>query len=383
MSADYKLHDTNAVPTPALLFYPKLIQANLLRMIEIAGSPVRLRPHAKTHKCAEITRMELALGITKHKCATLREAQMLAECGAPDVLIAYPMLEHQAVHLKTLCYQYPETRFAVLADNFKALNLLINALQFALPQLPQHTFQSPPTLEVFLDVNVGQDRTGVAPGAELFRLCDLLFNSEGMVQFGGFHVYDGHNYHPANSERTNIAQNVHELIRRLRNECRLRHWPESRVVIGGTPAFLLHAQLDLPNIELSPGTCVLHDWNYSRDYPELGFTPAGILLTRCVSRPTPNRVTFDLGTKAVCADPPAGKRCIVLGLEKAVAVAHNEEHLVLETPEADQWYPGKVAYAIPAHVCPTIAHYRRAQVVSDGHIIDAWDITARDRDLCI
>src|SRR6266446_10662373 len=92
MNPAYLLNDTSGIFTPALLFYKDLIRRNIARAVEIAGSPSRLRPHAKTHKTREIIRLELEAGITKHKCATLAAAELLASCGVTDVLLAYPMV---------------------------------------------------------------------------------------------------------------------------------------------------------------------------------------------------------------------------------------------------------------------------------------------------
>src|SRR5215471_17862022 len=92
MNPRYAIRDTSSIFTPALIFYKELIAGNIARAIEIAGGARRLRPHVKTHKTREIVRMELEAGITKHKCATLAEAEMIASCGAPDVLLAYQMV---------------------------------------------------------------------------------------------------------------------------------------------------------------------------------------------------------------------------------------------------------------------------------------------------
>ena len=81
MNPAYALSDVSAVFSPALVLYPELIRRNIERVVEMAGGPERLRPHAKTHKTREITRMEVQRGISKHKCATLAEADLLAECG--------------------------------------------------------------------------------------------------------------------------------------------------------------------------------------------------------------------------------------------------------------------------------------------------------------
>ena len=92
MNPQYLIHDTSAIFSPALLFYKDIIRRNISQAIAVAGGVDRLRPHVKTHKTREIVRMELDAGISKHKCATLAEAEMLADCGAPDVLLAYPMV---------------------------------------------------------------------------------------------------------------------------------------------------------------------------------------------------------------------------------------------------------------------------------------------------
>jgi D-serine deaminase-like pyridoxal phosphate-dependent protein len=137
--------------------------------------------------------------------------------------------------------------------------------------------------------------------------------------------------------------------------------------------------LDWPGLECSPGTFVLHDHGYSTRYPDLGFTPAALLLTRVVSKPSFNRLTLDLGYKAVASDPPAGKRCILLNLSEYQPVLQSEEHLVVETSEADRFSPGDALYAMPTHICPTCAMHRQAYVVSNGQVIGHWDIVARDR----
>ena len=92
---------------------------------------------------------------------------------------------------------------------------------------------------------------------------------------------------------------------------------------------------DVPGIECSPGTFVLHDAGYGPKYADLaGITPAAVLVTRVVSRPTPNRVTLDLGNKSVAADPLLEKRVTLLDFPEYTTVGHNEEHLIVETAGA-------------------------------------------------
>ena len=119
-------HVTNAgdVPSPALLLFPDRIRENIRRMVRIAGSPARLRPHIKTHKLAELVRMQIGEGITMAKCATIAEAEMAAGAGAKDVLIAYPLVGPNAVRLLGLSRKYPGTAFSCLADDAAVIHSL-------------------------------------------------------------------------------------------------------------------------------------------------------------------------------------------------------------------------------------------------------------------
>src|SRR5262249_10933879 len=124
MNPLYAVADTSTLLSPGLLFYKDVIRRNIALCLEMAGEPSRLRPHVKTHKTREIVRLELDAGIRKHKCATLAEAEMLADCGAPDVLLAYNLVGPNCARLARLVRTFPNTRFAVLADHPDGANAL-------------------------------------------------------------------------------------------------------------------------------------------------------------------------------------------------------------------------------------------------------------------
>lgn len=368
MNPAYVLRDTGSVFSPALLFYKDIIRENIANGVALAGGPERLRPHVKTHKTREVVQLELAAGITKHKCATLAEAEMLARCGVHDVLLAYPMVGPNCGRLARLVQTYPACRFAVLGDHPEALKALSEALTSA-----------GQTVDVLLDVDVGQHRTGVAPGEEAAALYKLLAQLPG-IRPGGLHVYDGHNHQEDPRERAAAVESLLGPVLKLRSALVEAGLLVPRLVCGGTPTFPVFARMDLPGLELSPGTCFLNDHGYGTKFADLnGFTPAALLLTRVISKPTPTRLTLDLGYKAVASDPPAGKRCTLLDVPDAQAVIHNEEHLVIETPAAGRYRPGDVIYAMPTHICPTCALHREAYVVEDGVVTGRWQIVARDR----
>ncbi len=372
MDACYRLHDTSQVFSPALLFYKELIVKNIALAVRMAGSASRLRPHAKTHKTREIIELELQAGITKHKCATIAEAEMLASAGAADVFLAYNMVGPNCARLAELAEHYPQVRFAVTADDPQALADLSKALE-----------KAGVSVDVLLDLDVGQHRTGMTPGAAAERLYERICSLPA-VKPGGFHVYDGHQNQEDPSERKAAVLRSLEPVLELRAALERRGMPVPRLICGGTPTFPVYATLDFPGLELAPGTFVLHDSGYGTRFSDLtGFTPAALLLTRVVSRPTPTRVTMDLGYKALASDPPAGKRCRLLDVPDYEAVLQNEEHLVIETPAAGNYRPGDVIYAVPTHVCPTVHVHREAHVVEGGRITQKWEIVARDRRLTI
>jgi D-serine deaminase-like pyridoxal phosphate-dependent protein len=157
-----------------------------------------------------------------------------------------------------------------------------------------------------------------------------------------------------------------------------------RLVLGGTPTFPVWTEIEGQEVELSPGTCTLNDHGYGTRFQDMSdFAVAAVMLTRVVSKPTPTRLTLDLGNKSVAADPPMGKRVRILDLPSCEQVIHNEEHLVLETPLADKYAIGDVFYAIPTHICPTCALHQEALIVENGAVVEAWPIAARDRRLTI
>jgi D-serine deaminase-like pyridoxal phosphate-dependent protein len=367
----YSIADTREILSPGLVIFRDLVEQNLDEMIRVAGSPARLRPHCKTHKMREITQMQLARGITRHKCATIAEAEMLAEAGAKDIFLAYNPVGPNIRRVVQFVERYPQVKFAVTADHPGPLAALGDALASA-----------GKSIEVLLDIDCGQHRTGIPAGPAARKLYKQIAATKGVLP-GGFHLYDGHNHQQDVAERRVAVEGAWKPAAALRDELIKAGFPVPRIVAGGTGSFPIFAAINDPAIELSPGTIVFHDWGYSDTFPDLHFTPAALLLTRVISRPTENRVTLDLGYKAVASDPPAGNRLIFPDLPDAKAVLQNEEHLVIETGQAKRFQPGDELLAIPRHVCPTCALHKQAHVVSGGRVIETWQVVARDRELTL
>ena len=117
----YEINDAENIISPALLVYPDRIKKNIQTMIEIAGGTAFLRPHIKTHKIAEIIEMQLKYGITKFKCATIAEAELLAKCGAHDILLA---MQPVGIHINRffeLVSKFPNSEFSTIVDSEKII----------------------------------------------------------------------------------------------------------------------------------------------------------------------------------------------------------------------------------------------------------------------
>jgi D-serine deaminase-like pyridoxal phosphate-dependent protein len=364
-----RLQDEAEAPSPALLIFPDRVEANLRRMLAmVGGDAARLRPHIKTHKLPQIVSLQVALGITKCKAATIAEAEMAAGAGASDVLVSVQLVGPNVGRFLALMRTFPQVAFSTLVDDIGAIANLGAAA----------TAESQ-TVEVLLDLDIGQHRTGVVPGSAAAALYRKIGATAGL-RAGGLHAYDGHLHQPERAERAAAADAAFALVAALREDLQREGLAVPRIVCGGTPTFPMHARRD--GIECSPGTCVLWDAGYGTKLPDLEFDHAAVLLTRVVSRPAPNRLCLDLGHKAVASEMPH-PRVLFPALPDARAVGHNEEHLVLETELAAMFPVGSVLYGIPWHICPTVALHDRVYVVMEDRIRDEWPVTARARRLSI
>ncbi|RYD32422.1 MAG: D-TA family PLP-dependent enzyme [Verrucomicrobiaceae bacterium] len=359
------LENEDEVPSPALLIHWERVEENLRRMIVMAGGPERLRPHVKTHKLPQIVAWQVSQGVTKCKCATIAEAEMAAEAGARDVLLAAPLAGPNIARFLSLQAGFPEVAFSALVDDVDALEAL-NAAAVAVGR----------TAEVLVDLDIGQRRTGIAPekAAELYRRMAALPG----IRPGGLHAYDGHLTLRDLPERTAACDAAFLQVETLREELLAAGLPVPRVVAGGTPTFPIHARRQ--GVECSPGTCVLWDAGYDTNLPDLDFLPAAVLLTRVISRPGSGRICLDLGHKAVASEMPH-PRVIFPTLPDACAVMHSEEHLVLETERTADFPVGTALYGIPWHICPTVALHSAIFLVKNDRTVDEWQVKARARRL--
>jgi D-serine deaminase-like pyridoxal phosphate-dependent protein len=374
----YELNDADEIDSPALLIYKDYVASNIKTMIQIAGDVKRLVPHVKTHKMAEIVSMQIHAGIDQFKCATIAEAEMLADTGAKNILIAYQLNFSKAKRFISLIKKYFQIEFASLIDNIASAKMLSDL--FA---------QEKMTANVFIDVDAGMHRTGISPGGvgvpanndpifNLFLELQKLPN----IHFHGLHIYDGHIRDEHFEKRKQKVEEAFEKINAVKQQIiENSNLHDVKIVAGGTPTFTVHA---LNKEEYcSPGTCLLWDYGYDALLQEQTFEFAAVLLTRVISKPAPGLITTDLGHKSVAAENPISKRIFFLNLEDYEVKSQSEEHLVVEVKNDENIKIGDVLYGIPYHICPTVALYDEANVIENGNLVDQWNVIARKKKITI
>lgn len=364
----YTITNIATIDTPALVVFPDRIKQNIQWLTDMVTGLEWLRPHVKTHKMAEVTQLLLQAGITKFKCATIAEAEMLGQAGAPDVLLAYQPIGPKVNRLLQLTQLYPGTTFSALIDNLPVAEQL--ATTFA---------AAGATLFVFLDLNVGMNRTGIAPGPAAFTLYQAAHALTGLRPIG-LHAYDGHLRAPDLAVRQATCDAAFRPVADLAAAIEEAGYPAPVVVAGGSPTFPLHLQR--PGVECSPGTFVFWDYGYSQTLAEQPFQFAALVVTRIVSQLDAETLCLDLGHKAVAAECPL-PRVVFLNAPDAQPIAQSEEHLVVKVPAGHAYRVGEVFYGVPVHICPTCALYEKAFVVENHTVQGTWAVIARNRQLSV
>lgn len=358
----YNIENTIDIYTPSILIFPDRVEENIRTMICIAGDPARLRPHVKTHKLGEIVQLQVQYGINKFKCATITEMLMVAENGGKDILLSYPLLGPGVSHLFEMKCNFPDVKFAVTVDS-----------QFACQELIQKAIDLNTEVDVFIDIDNGMHRTGIEP-KDAKGLAQYIVMQE-HLNFAGLHIYDGHIHEADKNERAIHCKKDFECVDLLIKELKSNGIQINELVGGGTFTFPIHAKY--PTRTLSPGTPLFWDAGYKNSIPDLDFLPAAILAGRVISKPK-NNVCIDFGYKSVASEM-SHPRVQFLDIDVKEVINHSEEHLVVSSPDTDNIQIGDVVFALPQHVCPTVALHEEVYVVKNKRVEGTWKVLARKR----
>ncbi|MEM1339048.1 MAG: D-TA family PLP-dependent enzyme [Bacteroidota bacterium] len=364
----YAVEGVENINTPCLLVFPERIEQNIQEMLRIAGTPERLRPHVKTYKMAEVIQMQRKHGIESFKCATIAEAELLASTGAKDILLAMQPVGPNISRLLDLAAQYPDLRFSCLVDNPKSVK-----------DIAQEAQNRKLNMGVFIDINNGMNRTGIVPGPEVITLFTAITNTSSL-HARGFHVYDGHLRLPDLEERKTACELALQPVFNVKTQLEGRGHTIELIIVGGSPTFPAHAHRDA--IVLSPGTVMLWDAGYGTKFPDMNFQYAAVLVTRLVSKPRADRFCLDLGHKALASEMNF-PRVEFLNTNDFEQIGQSEEHFVVAVRNPERYEIGDVFYAVPMHVCPTVAKYPEVKVVKNRKVTARWKVAARDHKITI
>lgn len=366
MTAWYTIHNINNYDTPCLVVYPQRINENIGKALDRVKHAGLLRPHVKTNKMPDVCRMMMERGITKFKCATIAEAEMLAMTGARDVLLAYQPVGPKMNRFLKLVEKYPDTLFSCTIDN-----------QQIATELSMLFYKHGRVAHVFIDVNTGMNRTG-ASETQLYFLADVLSGLEA-IKILGVHAYDGHVKDRDLQLRQKKSDEGFSLVKKIFQYMSARFSHPLHIVTGGSPSFATHFERD---VECSPGTFVFWDWGYKQLLPEEPYEFAAVVISRVISIVDEKTITIDLGYKSVASENPL-PRLYFLNAPGVQQLSQSEEHLVLQVEHAERYKIGDVLYGIPVHICPTVALYDEAYVAENNLISGSWPVTARVRKISI
>ncbi len=365
----YTINNINEIDSPALVVYIDRVKENISTLINMIDDVSRLRPHVKTHKIKEATLLLIEAGVNKFKCATIAEAEMLGMCSAKDVLLAYQPIGPKLKRFVDVIKKYPQTKYSCLVDN-----------KIAAEEMNKVFAENNLTVNIFIDLNVGQNRTGIVPGDEaldLYIYCASLKNIKPI----GLHAYDGHIRDVDFDARKQKCDEAFLLVEKMQQQLKLKGFAEPIIIAGGSPTFSIHSKRK--NIECSPGTFIFWDKGYLDLCPEQNFIPAALVITRIISLPTKITLCLDLGHKSVAAENAINKRVYFLNAPELKAAGQSEEHLIVEAGENHHYKVGDILYGLPIHICPTIALYERAIVIENNTAKGEWRIIARDRKITV
>lgn len=352
------------IDTPALVLDLDAFERNLQRMAEaLRGSGVRLRPHAKSHKCPEIARRQIALGAVGVCCQKVSEAAVFVQAGIADVLVTNQVMgEAKLMHLAALARQ---ARLGVLVDDARQVQALADVMR-----------AQKVALDVYVEVDVGANRCGVASGEAAVALARQIAASA-PLRFAGLQCYHGPAQHKrAPEERAAAIAAAVAVARQTKQAIEAAGIAVERITGAGTGSFVHERDSGVFN-ELQAGSYVFMDRDYADN--QLGaldatFEHALFVRTTVMSRTSAERAIVDAGLKASSVDsgmPTVWRRPELRYLKAA------DEHGVLATPAADTPALGDALLLIPGHCDPTVNLYDELVCVRGDRVEAVWPISAR------
>ncbi|MEW9668835.1 alanine racemase [Ammoniphilus sp. 3BR4] len=360
------------IETPAVLVHESILKQNIASMAAFSkANGVDLRPHIKTHKLIPIARMQLEAGAIGITTAKLGEAEVMAEHGITDILIAYPMVGKGKLE-----------RLEKLMNRAKAVTVL-DGLEQA-QALSQFAVDRGIRFRVLLEIDTGLKRCGVQPFQEALGVYRELAKIPGIC-LNGILTHAGHAYGASGAEQVRkIAQEEGSTMVETAALLRKNGFEVSAVSVGATPTVRISGQVQGVT-EIRPGNYVFNDLTQVRLGAATEEQCALRVAARVVSQPTSDRLIIDAGAKTLALDQGAHGTSGVSGFGRVIGhpeitIARlSEEHGILQVHGATSLRVGDIIEIIPNHSCPVVNLTDQVFVVSEGKIVDVWKVDARGK----
>lgn len=361
--------------TPALLVDVSGLARNIARMQELAhGFGVRLRPHTKTHKSPRIAQWQVEAGAAGITVAKLGEAEVMAEAGLDDILIANQVIGEEKTR-----------RLASLADRVR-LALLVDSEE-GVRQADAAAGAAGATIDVLIEIDTGKGRCGLADISDIARIAELV-SGRRHLRLRGVETHEGHVAGGGDPETMRrLAREAGRRAVHIAEDLRGRGHEVSEISVGSTPAAPYTAAVE-GITEMRPGTYVFNDVNQMAIGQATADDCSLRVLATVISRPAADRAVLDAGSKSLFSEPvrnnfalpdysgyghiPAHPRVRITSL--------SEEHAVVHLPPGTAFpgVGGKVEI-IPNHVCPAVNLHDTLHVVEGDDVVERWPVAARGR----
>jgi D-serine deaminase-like pyridoxal phosphate-dependent protein len=357
--------------TPALVLDLDMLERNIAEMASFARAhKVALRPHAKTHKSADIARRQIAAGALGVCCAKLGEAEALAEAGIESLHITSPVVTPQAI------------------DRLMALNAKVKDLMTVVDHpanveaLAAAAAKAAKPLTVIVDIDPGMHRTGVATPDDAVALARKAAELKSL-KYAGVQFYCGSHQHIKSfAERKAAIEERTEYLKGIVARLDAAGLRPGIVTGSGTGTHYIDAKLGVFT-ELQVGSYVFMDHDYAvcdlRGLDKPTFEQALQIDARVVSANAAGMATVDAGLKAMATEK--GPPMILKGaVDGSTTRFMGDEHLAVIAPEGKA-APGLGEQVIltPPHCDPTVNLYESYHVVKGETLVDIWPVTARGR----
>jgi D-serine deaminase-like pyridoxal phosphate-dependent protein len=351
--------------TPAMLVDLAGVDRNIERMLgHFRGSAVSVRPHLKTVKSPRWAQRLLDAGAAGVCVAKLSEAEVMAAAGIEDILVTTEVVgAPKLARLVALLRDHPNVKLVV--DSMEGADALAAALGSA--RL---------SAGVLLDLDVGQHRCGVTPGAPALALARHIAALH-ELRLLGVQGYEGHLQQLPEHERESLCRHAMATLAESASRLRAEGHCIDIVTTGGTGTALICKTC--PGVtEVQPGSFVFMDAAYRR---VLGgaYEPALSVLTTVISRPRPNEAVVDAGLKSLSTDSGFAEPRDLSGMSYRPA---GDEHGILSWGASYHGREPRIGdriQLIPSHIDTTVNLHDTYHLLQGGQLHEAWPVAARGK----